>query len=291
MKRWTELLKRKFGPLPAWAWFVLLAIGVYWYRKKHPAAPPATPPDTAATVPPATTDVSGDGSGYIYYPPGSTPPPGSNPPPTTTPPPGTQPPPASYPSGYWQHHQHTEFGDNLWLYWNSQTQQWMTVSDAEAAGVPAPPSSWQPGQKYPPGSYGASSANGSAATGALSGVVITAKSMISGHVTKPPVGPRPRPHWEGPPDRIGHGGGPPHPPPHPKRPGYTLGSSDSHRLRTVTGGPRDRHRPPPAPTTTGVNPRARDRAAVTPGPSGIGGRHRSPVASKTGSSRDKRSQS
>lgn len=281
-KRLKELLTRKFGPLPAWAWFILLAAGVYIYRKRKP--PPA-PADTSAgmTASPGT-DVSGTGSGAYYYPPGSLPPPATTPPPSTTPPPVTTPPPGggSYPSGYWQHHKDAgDLGKDVWLYWNNDTQQWMSVSAAEAAGVPPPPSSYNPGQQYPPGSYAPAGTGGQTAQ-------LAAKSMVENNSSASPQRPRP-PRWIPPPFRHGHGGPPIPPQPQPKRPGYTIGGQPHKRLRTTgkTSSGLPRHRPVP-PTATAAPAGSRNRNTVTPGPAGGVGRHRSAAPSKTGSARDRR---
>lgn len=42
-------LTRKFGPLPAWVYFVAAAVALYWWRKKHPSTASTTTTGTATS--------------------------------------------------------------------------------------------------------------------------------------------------------------------------------------------------------------------------------------------------
>ena len=55
MTRIKEALTRKFGPLPAWAWLLMLFGAVYYYRKHY-----GTAATTTASTPTATTNTGSD---------------------------------------------------------------------------------------------------------------------------------------------------------------------------------------------------------------------------------------
>jgi hypothetical protein len=65
-----DLLTRKFGPLPAWAWGALIAGGVYFYRK-YESGKTSTTTSTASTT--ATTPTNDTGVPFDSSPGSSTP--------------------------------------------------------------------------------------------------------------------------------------------------------------------------------------------------------------------------
>jgi hypothetical protein len=54
VSRITDSLKKKIGPLPAWAWALVLAGGLYYYRKKTASSNSSTADTTSTTVPQAS---------------------------------------------------------------------------------------------------------------------------------------------------------------------------------------------------------------------------------------------
>lgn len=60
-----SILTQKYGPLPMYGWFAILAVGVYWYRKTHPTA--TTQTGTNAGVPYPTAS---DNTTPLYFPQG-----------------------------------------------------------------------------------------------------------------------------------------------------------------------------------------------------------------------------
>lgn len=67
MDKIKNALTRKFGPLPAWAWFGLLAVGVYYYRYKMSGGA-ASGTGTGSVAPTGLQALAPDQS---YYDPGS----------------------------------------------------------------------------------------------------------------------------------------------------------------------------------------------------------------------------
>ena len=161
-------LTRKLGPLPAWAYLIALAVGLYYYRQrqaaKAAAAAAAQQAPVSITYGTQTTpgiDNTGSGSGS-----------GGGPPPVPEPPPpptdgGPPPPPQTWSTVIWVHgnpgHTYTYTGDPSVSAWFQLDGKWYYYSAGDSRAPTYPGGAYPQGSPYMPPDAGNPPSNASQA--------------------------------------------------------------------------------------------------------------------------------